>query len=230
ETTRGKVRQFVRFEIPVQPLSVEFIGYLLALFFSKESAVTNGSGAYEHTAKFNSLNSCPEAYVTTLAVLEDGNDYYLQDVACTSLTLRAEGTSRLEAGGSFVASKIGGTLSGYTWPTSAASRYLYNYAGIFTLEASDKKAQLRSFELSLEAGIDMDLAWRKVASEADRIYPSLWPYTPERSIQLRASLLAESGDLSSFRAAQQAGTENEVVLSCLGASIPDTDPLDYDEV
>ena len=230
ETQRGKVRQSVQFEIPVQPLPVDFLGYLLALFFSEESATTNSSGAYEHTAKFNKLTDRPEAYVTSLAVLEDGGDYYLQDVACTSLTLRAEGTNRLEAGGSFVASKIGGTLSSYTWPGAAGSRYLYNYAGIFTLAASDKKAQLRSFELTLQAGIDTDLAWRKAASEAERIYPSLWPYTPERSLELSLSLLAESGDLTSFRSAQQAGTQNAVVISCLGESISGTDPLDYDEV
>ena len=34
ESQRGKIRQYVRFEIPVQPLPVNFIGYLLALFFS----------------------------------------------------------------------------------------------------------------------------------------------------------------------------------------------------
>jgi len=230
ETQRGKVRQFVQFEIPLQPLPVEFIGYLLALFFSKESAVTNASGAYEHTTRFNSLTGRPEAYVTTLAVLEEDSDYYLQDVACSKLTLRAQGPNRLEAGGSLVASKVGGTLSGYTWPTAAACRYLYNYAGTFTLNAADKKAQLRNFELTLDAGINLDLAWQKTASEANRIYPGLWPYTPDRNMALTVGLLAESGDLASFRAAQQAGTEDAVVLSCLGESIPGTDPLDYDEV
>ncbi|MBN2290708.1 MAG: hypothetical protein JXQ83_15345 [Candidatus Glassbacteria bacterium] len=230
ETQRGKVRQFVRFEIPVQPLPVDFIGYLLALFFSRESASTNGSGAYEHTAKFNSLADRPEAYVTSLAVLEDGEDRCLQDVACTGLTLRGQGTNRLEAGGSFVASKIGDTLSGYSWPAASALRYLYNYAGTFTLDAADRKTQLQDFELSLEAGIDTDLAWRKEASEAERIYPALWPYTPERSMELKISLLAEGGDLAAFRSAQQAGTEQAVVLSCLGESIPGTDPADHDEV
>jgi len=230
ETQRGRLRQYVRFEIPVQPLPVEFLGYLLALFFSSESALTNASGAYEHSAGFQSLETRPEAYLSTFAVLEDGSDYYLQDVACTSLRLRGEGSNRLEAGGSFLASRIGGTLSGYSWPPAGALRYLYNYAGTFTIDAQDKRSQLRNFELTLESGVNTELAWRKQASETSRIYPSAWPYTPERSLELTLSLLAESGDLAGFRAAQQAGTESSIVISCLGEEIPGTNPADEDEV
>ncbi|MEA1996013.1 MAG: hypothetical protein U9N45_00155 [Gemmatimonadota bacterium] len=230
ETQRGRLRQYVRFEIPVQPMPVDFLGYLLALFFSQEAAETAASGAYEHTAKFIPLATRPSSYVTTFAMYEDGNDYYVQDVACTSLTLRAEGSNRLEAGGSFIGSRIGGTLSSYNWPSQADARYLYNYAGTFTVDASDKKAQLRGFELALDSGINIELAWQKVAAEANRIYPSVWPYTPERNMGLKISLLAESGDLATFRAAQQTGTEDALVISCLGEAIPGTDPEDYDEV
>ena len=49
-------------------------------------------------------------------------------------------------------------------------------------------------------------------------------------MELSLNLLAESGDLTAFRSAQQAGTQNAVVISCLGESISGTDPLDYDEV
>jgi hypothetical protein len=230
ETQRGRIRQYVRFEIPVQPLPVDFIGYLLALFFSQESASTAPSGAYQHAAKYLDLSARPEAYVTTLAVHEDSSDYYLRDVACQSLTLRGERTDRLEAGGSFVASRIGGTLSSYTWPASIAQRYLYNYAGAFTIDAADKRTRLSRFELSLEAGINMDLAWRKAAAEADRIYPDQWPYSPERKMTLSLGLLAQSGDLATFRAAQQAGSEDAIVISCLGEAISGTSSTDYDEI
>ncbi|HUU29375.1 MAG TPA: hypothetical protein VM123_16350 [archaeon] len=230
ETQAGRLKQFIEFEIPVQPVPVDFAGYLLALFFSQESAQTAASGAFKHTAKFVALDTRPSAYTTTFAVHEDGSDYYIQDLACRKLTLRGQGSNRLEMGGSFAASKIGGTLSSYTWPSSAASRYVYNYAGTFTIDAANKKAQLHSFELSLESGINLDLAWQKVAAEANRIYPSLWPYTPERSMSLSLTVLAESSDLAAFRSAQQGGSEDALVVSCLGEAIPGTSPTDYDEV
>ncbi len=231
ETQRGRIRQYVRFEIPVQPLPVSFVGYLLALLFSYNSSQQLGSGAYEHTSKFQSLDTRPEAYVSTFAVHEDGNDYYLQDVACASLTLRGEGSNRCEAGGSFLASKIGGTLTGYSWPAASTLRYLYNYAGIFSIGGDpSKRAQLRSFELTLESGINTDLAWRKAAAEADRVYPCVWPYTPERNLALGLTMLAESEDLADFRTAQQEGTASEMIISCLGEKISGTSPDDFDEI
>ncbi|HLA41316.1 MAG TPA: hypothetical protein VJ417_15045 [Candidatus Glassbacteria bacterium] len=230
-TQAGKLRQYVRFEIPLQPLPVSFIGYLLALLFSADSSQTLASGAYEHVAGFQALASRPEAYVSTLAIHEDGSDYYIQDAACTGVTLRGEGTERLQAGASFVGSRIGGTLAGYTWPAAAPLRYLYNYAGAFSIAGDGgKRSQLRGFSLTLNSGIGTELAWRKAAAEADRIYPSVWLYTPERSLSLSLSMIAESGDLAAFRAAQQGATQNAIVLSCLGEKIPGSSPDDYDEI
>ena len=47
ETQRSRIRQSVRFEIPVQPLPVDFVGYLLALFFPTTAA---SSWAAVHTS------------------------------------------------------------------------------------------------------------------------------------------------------------------------------------
>ena len=230
-TQRGRLRQYVRFEIPVQPLPVGFVGYLLALLFSADSSQQLSGGAYEHTSRFQPLSGRPEAYCTTLAVHEDNGDYYIQDVACASLPLRGSGTDRLEAGGSFLASKIGGTLQSYSWPSAVPLRYLYNYAGSFSIGGdSGKRSQLRSFELSLEAGINLELAWRKSATEEARIYPAAWPCGPERKAALKLTLLGESGDLASFRAAQQNGAPAGFVLSCLGEKISGTSPEESDEV
>lgn len=230
-TQRGRLRQYVRFEIPVQPLPVGFIGYLLALLFSADSSQQLSGGAYEHTSRFQPLSSRPEAYCSTFAVHEEGVDYYIQDLACASLTLRGSGTNRLEAGGSFLASKIGGALQSYSWPSAAHLRYLYNYAGSLSIGGdSGKRSQLRSFELSLEAGINLELAWRKGTTEQERIYPAAWPCGPERKAGLKLTLLGESGDLAAFRAAQQNGTPAAIVLSCLGEKIPGTNPEESDEV
>src|SRR3990167_1264795 len=43
ETTRAKNRQMVTIEIPVQPMSTDFAGYLIAMFFSTVSTVDNRS-------------------------------------------------------------------------------------------------------------------------------------------------------------------------------------------
>ncbi len=82
----------------------------------------------------------------------------------------------------------------------------------------------------MENGINQDLAFQKVASEANRIYPQEWNYTPARSVALSLSLLAESGDLATFRAAQQAGTENALVVSCKGLVIGATAGYDTVEI
>ncbi|MEA2063020.1 MAG: hypothetical protein U9P14_04930 [Gemmatimonadota bacterium] len=231
ETQRGKISQHVQFEIPVQPVPVDFAGYLVALIFSDVSTDGQDDPAYVHTTKFQPLASRPQAYTTSLAVQEDGNDYYLQDVACTSLTIRGAGSNRMEMGGSFVASRIGGTLESYSWPQASALKYLYNYAGTFSIDGTDRKSQIRSFELSLESGINMGLAWSKAASEADRIYPSAWPYTPERNMGLTLRILAEGNNLAVFRNAQQVGSEDEIVISCLGVAITGTaNPVVFDEL
>jgi len=111
----------------------------------------------------------------------------------------------------------------------ADMRPLYNYAGIFTFE-SDMKTQLRSFDLALDSGINMDLAWFKAAATADRIYPQAWPYTPDRGFTLTATIIAATGNLATFRSAQQLGTEMALTLSCMGELITDSTPDDYDEV
>ena len=229
ETQRGKIRQFVQLEIPMQPLPVDFLGYLIAMFFSDETeSIIEAGKVYGHTAKFLPLGTRPEAYQTTLAILEDANDYGVQDLAVRSLTIRGEGRNRLEASASLTGTKIG-DLTAYTFPDAAALRYLYNYAGKFEID-SDIRAQLRSFELTLESGINEELAWQKAAAEANRIYPAVWPYTPERNMSLSLRILAAAADLATFRAAQQLGTEAAVVVSCLGALITGSEPEDHDEV
>ena len=220
ETQSGKLRQYVQFDLPSQAMPIDFAGYLLALFFDSETP-ENKTGYYEHTMKFPALAGTPAAVVTTLAMLEEGNDYYLQDIAPQSLTLRGDGSNKMEMGGSFLASKIGGTLSSYTWPNAADLRYVWNYAGVFAF-ATDKKSQVRSFELTLNKGINLDLAFQKVALEANRIYPQAWIYTPERNVSLKISLLAESGDLATWQAAQKIATEINLVFSCVGAAIDET--------
>ncbi|MCE5272034.1 hypothetical protein LLH00_12230 [bacterium] len=230
ETQRGLLRQHVEFELPEQPLPVGFVAFLLALFFSGESATTNASGVYEHVSAFPSLQSVSEAAVTSLALHEDGQDWLLQDVACVKLSLKGEGSERLSAGGSFVASRLVGPLGGFTWPATAAQRYLYNYAGAFSLAGADRHPQLRSFSLSLENGLKTDQAWRGVASEADRIYPSLWPLTAERKMGLSLSLSAEAGDLIAFRSAYQNGSASAINLSVLGETISGSNPVDSDEL
>jgi hypothetical protein len=230
ESCRGRLKQSVQFEIPAQPLPVDFAGWLLALFFSGETASAAPGGAHEHRAGFPALSARPESYVTTLALREDNVDWQLQDVACRGLTLKGDSTNRLEIGGSLVASRVGGPLAGYTWPTPADSRFVYNYAGSFTLGGTDRRRQLAGFSLSLDSGINLDLAWRKAATEQERIYPALWPYGSERKMELGLSLVAESGDLAAFRAAQQGGATSALVLSCLGEAIPGTVPADHDGI
>ncbi len=228
---RGRDRQHVTFSITDQALPVEFVGYLLGLMFSAETAAATTGGAYSHGASFQPLDTRPEAWVTTLAVGEDDLAYGVQDVACTSLKISGDQNERLQAGGEFVASRIGDALTGSNWPASAPLRYLYSYAGTFSLDGdSGRRAQLRSFSLELNSGIDTEMAWRRAASEGERIYPSWWPYTPERTMKLNLSLLAESGDLATFRAAQQNATEMAVVISCLGETISGTSPVESDKL
>jgi hypothetical protein len=228
---RGRESQHVTFSIGNQALPVEFVGYLMGLLFSSESAAATTGGANGHGASFQALDTRPEAWVTTLAVGEDNLAYRLQDVACTSLTIKGSQNERLEAGAEFVASRIGDALSGSGWPASTPLRYLYSYAGSFSLGGdTGRSSQLRSFSLELGSGISTDLAWRRAASEGERIYPSWWPYTPDRTLKLSLSLLAESGDLAAFRAAQQNATPTAVVISCLGETISETSPAESDKL
>lgn len=229
ETARGALSSHLRFELPVQPLPVEFIGWLAGLVFSRESASLTGGGARAHLTSFPSLESCPEGWVTTLAIKEDGAALALQDVACAALTLRGEGARRLEAGASFLGSRLG-TVSGCPWSAPAAQRYLYHYSGSFTLAGVDRRRSLRSFELKLEAGVSPSLAWRQAASDSARLYPAAWPLGPERGVSLRLSLLAESGDLAVFREARREGSELAVTLTCQGESIPGASPAEPDRI
>jgi len=229
ETARGILRQFVEIEIPVQPMPVDFIGYLVGLAFSTSTpTLIDQDIAYKHTSKFTILSTTPDAYFTTFAMYEDGTDQCVEGLACTSLTIRGDGSNRMECGGTFIGTKIGTALSSFTWPDAVASRFLWNYAGIFTMPG-DAKAQLRSFELTVNPGINMDLAFIKTATEAARIHPSLYPLTPDRGFSLSTRIIAEAGNLATFRAAQLAGTEIAVALSCLGAVIATSDPETSDE-
>jgi len=228
ETQRGIQRQMVSLEIPTQAMSIDAMGYFLAMFFSTVDT-TDKTSYYEHVSKFSTLAAIPTAYPFTLAILEDGNDQYIQDLAVTGLTIRGDADNRMEMGVTMVGSKIGGTLSDYTWPTAEDARYVYNYAGVATSTAAgDIKAQVRSFELTLDSGISVDMAFKKAATEANRIYPQEWNYTPARSMALSLSLFAESGDLATFRASQKAGTEDALVIQCLGLVIGAT--AGYDTV
>lgn len=231
ESQRGINRQRVEGEIPMGPVPVDFLAYLLALLFGDTTdAVVQAGTVYSHTSILDTLANVPQAVVATLAVYEDGVDQIIQDLALRSITIRGDGTNRMEAGCSFIGAKLGTPLDTYTWPTAAALRYLNNFSGVFTLDGADLAGQIRSFELSVNVGIDEELAWQKVAAEANRIYPSWWPYTEQRSASLKVSILAESGDIATYRAAYLAGTEIAVILSCLGSLISGSSPADYDEL
>lgn len=227
ETTRGKLRQFVQFEIPVQPLPIDFIGYLVGLAFSCSAETEIDAGvAYSHASKFTILSTTPNAYFTTFAMYEDGNDQCVEGVACKSLTIRGDGSNRLECGGTFIGTKIGTKLSGYSWPDAATQQYVWNNAGAFTFEG-DMVSQLRSFELTVDPGINMDLAFVKTATEAARIYPSLYPLTPDRGFSMSVRFIAEAAELATYRAAQLVGTEMDFDLTCLGSLIATSDPATY---
>jgi len=218
ETQRGVLRYLVKLEIPVQPMPVDFAAFLIALFFSKTTAVNN-AGSYTHTSIYDALATIPTALVTSLAICEDGNDQCVQDLCCTNLTIRGEGSNRMELGATLIGSKLAPALDTYTWPTAATAYYAYANAGVYTRATVDKKSELRSFELALANGVSLDLSYQGVATEALRPYPQVWRYTPERSVSLKTSLLSESGDLAIFRAAQKAGTEVATVLSCVGEQV-----------
>jgi len=225
-TQRGVKKQWIELELQEMDAPIDFVGMLIALFFGKIGSSGEGDNK-THLCHFDALGTLDAAKVTSLAILEDGNEKCVQDVACKSLTLRGEGSERLKVSASLLGTKLASDLATYTWPTAADLRYVWNYAGTFTFE-SDMKAQIRSFELTLDQAIDMDLAWIKVAAEADRIYASLWPLTESRGFSLRLSIRCESGDIATFRSAFQQKTEMALALSCLGLEIGDTD--DFDEV
>jgi hypothetical protein len=218
ETQRGVNRYIVKVEIPVQPLPIEFVAFLVGLFCSKSTAVDN-TGSYTHTSILDSIATIPAALVTTLAIYEDGVSQCVQDVCCTSLTIRGDGPNRMEVGATLIGSKLGTAFSDYTWPTVAAANYVNSFAGLYTRGGADKKTELRSFELTMANGISLDLAYQKAATEALRPYPAIWRYTPDRSVGLKKTILAESGDLATYRGYQKAGTEEAVVISCVGEQI-----------
>lgn len=229
ESARGLLRRHVEFELPEQPLPVDFAAFLAALFFCGESSVQKESGAYLHSSGFPNLQETPGAPVTTIAVREDGQDWYVRDVACTRLTMSGEGGERLKVGGAFVGTRVE-SLESFSWPEPSAQRYLYNYAGAFNLGGVDRRPQLRSFRLSLESGIDLEIAWRKAASETDRLYPAAWPIGPNRGMELALSLIAEPGDLTALRVSWVAGSPVGTTLSVLGETIPGTDPPEPDSL
>ncbi len=230
ESQRGVLKRWISMELPVQPVPVDFAAMLVALFFSAEAYTSPGTNTYQHVAKFLPFATLAEAKVTSLAIHEDGDDQCVQDVCVSALTIRGQADGRLEMGASLLGSKLATPLAAYTWPSVVTPRWLYNFAGVYTRATTDKKSELRSFELSLDAGINMDIAWRKVAAEADRSYPSVWPHSPERRMSLKTTHVCAATDLSTFIAAHDAGTEVATVISCLGGAISGSDPADSDEM
>lgn len=212
-TKRGKTKQHVEFELTDQPASVDFLGYLLALFFSTEAEPTAG----KYTYVWKSINSQPEAMVTSFGLHESGTDSTVSDVACTKLKVSGQGEERLQVGGSFVGSKISPWSE--SWGTPLPNRYLYNYSGDFSFDGdSTKRANLKGFDLTLESGIKVDSAWRKASTYEDRIYPSVWPYTTERNFALNLSLIADSALISTFESNYTASAQSylNLAVSCLG--------------
>lgn len=219
ETGRGLLATHVKFEIPLQPMPLDWIAVFTGLFFSElSSAASGGAEGYTHTCKFIAPETRDSSYFTSLAILEDGTDYALVDIACTEMTLKGEGKERLQFGGSFVATKLE-ELSGYSFPAAATLYYAYNYAGLFEIADVSKRSQLAGFELKMSNGINMNLAWAKVAAEADRVYPQSWPFSPSRSVDLSVKMWAEEGDLTDFRASRDDFTKQKFEIECLGQII-----------
>jgi len=213
ETARGILAKHVTFEIPVQPLPEDFIAVLVGLFFSVSTPTASAEG-HTHTSKFVAVDTLAASFFTTFAIHVDGADLALVDVGCTNLTIRADGKNRLEAGGTFVATALE-TLTGYTWPEPATLYYLFNYSGVFEIDA-DLKSQYRGFELTMSNGINKELSWKKGATEAARIIPAEWTFTEDREVNLSVDIESEQGDLAAFESAKELGTEYAVEISCLG--------------
>jgi len=219
ETQRGIQRSMVTLEIPVQPLSIDFMGYLIAAAFNVVSTVDN-TNYYTHTCKFSPLDTTPEMLPFSLAIEEDGVDKSVIDCTVTSLTIRGEGDGRVEMGATIVGSQLAANLAGYTWPTAEDARYIYNYAGTATSTLlGDIKAQLRSWEFTVDTGVDVDGSFRGTTTEALRRYPQVWTRTPAESMGLKYSIEAESGDLAILRAAKSAATAEATAIACQGLVI-----------
>ena len=226
ETQRGIQRSMINVEIPVQPLSIDFMGYLVTAFFNVDSVVDN-TNYFTHTQKFSPLGTTPEMLPFSLTIEEDGTDKLLQDLTITSLTIRGERDGRLEMGCSIVGSQLGSNLSSYTNPTAEDARYVYNYAGTKTTNSlGDISAQLRSFELLLESGIDIDGSFRGTTTEALRKFPQVWTRTGAESAVLTYTIEAESGDLATLRGDKSAGTADAIVIGARGLVIGATAGFD----
>ena len=224
ETGRGLLARHVECEIPVQPLPDFAMGVLIGLFFSNTTpAASTGAEGYTHTSSFTAPETLDAALFTSLAFAEDVTDFALEDMAVSEITIRGDGNKRLEMGAKLIATKIE-ELSAYTWPDAATLYYLHNYSGAFEIASASKLTQLRGFELTMRNGISAELAFQKAATEAARQYPSSWPFTPQREVSLTLDIEAEQGDLTLFRAAQEAFTEQEYVISCLGAMLSSVEP------
>ena len=228
-TYRGVRTRMVTIDIPVQPMDIDFAGMLVCLGLG-EHATTGAGDNKTHKAEWEAISSQADAKVTSITILEDGNEKLVQDVAVSSFTIRGEGSNRMEMGASLVATKLGSDLTSYTYPVASTPDYVWNSAGVFSLD-SDIKTQLLSFELNVTCGIDMSRAWNKVATEAARSYASCWPYSPHpaRGLTWTCKIRAESGNIATYRAAQLAGTEIDLDVSWLGTEIP-TDTGDYYEL
>ena len=219
ETQRGIQRSMVRLDIPVQPLSIDFMGYLIAATFNVVSTVDN-TNYYTHTCKFSPLATTPAMLPFSLAINEDGNEKSVIDCTVTSLTIRGQGDGRVEMGASIIASQLADDLADYTWPTAEDARYIYNYAGTATSTAlGDIKAQLRSWELTVDTGVDIDGAFRGTTTEALRRYSQVWTRTGAEGMNLTYSIEAESGDLATLRAAKSAATAEATSIGCVGLKI-----------
>ena len=218
-TERGIVKKHVEFELTDQPAPVDFLGYLLAMFFRNENAGFPSGGTYDYYWEtLDNLNDPANELVTSFGLCESGEDKLVRDVACTTLKISGDGQDRLQVGGSFVGSKIETPFT-HTWSSPTANSYLYNYSGTFKIGTDTRTTQLKGFDLSLESGIKVDSAWQKQADPDDRLYPSVWIYTAERDFSLSLTLIADENVIQSFEDNYAGTTQNlDLEINCLGAN------------
>jgi len=234
---RGVLKQMINIEIPVQPMDSNFMAMLLCMVFNKQVSSGDSNG-YTHKCEWAPLsttpdgdNSGPDAWITSLAILEDGNEKLIEDVACVGLTLRGEGANQIECGASLIASALGTDLTDYDWPDASTPDYIFNSAcSAFTNDVDTlTAAQLLSWELAIKSPVDMNRAWPPAATEALRHLPQAWPLLPHpaRGFTFNHKIRAESGNVAALRAALAGFTEQDIDFTFLGETITGSDPAQY---
>ncbi|KKL90085.1 hypothetical protein LCGC14_1908230 [marine sediment metagenome] len=218
ETDRYLNSRHLTGSVPQQALPARFINYIAAACLGN---ISTGAAApvYTQTIKWNPVGTTAQGWPISFGIDDDGSDIVLNDVHILNFNISGDGQNRVEMGFDFVGTKTS-ALATMTWPTIAAENYVHNNSGVFTVATVDKKSQLRSFNLAVNPGVDMDRAWRKLATEAARPFPSAFPFNPETSeVTLTLSLEAEDADLGVWRGYRTSETEVELVISALGAAI-----------